>query len=1444
MIVEQLLENARRFPHHTAVMAQGESISYEELEHVSSRIAANLVGHLLAHSQVVPQNKRSLLVGIYTTRDIHAISLMLGVLKANHAYTFIEEEGSLHEKYTKIQSLDADIIICQPQHAEALKALGIKTIIYKTLLLNDTPYTVFAAPSADDVAYVLFTSGSTGKPKGVMVTYGNLSHYCHAVNEKLEVGESLNFAHVSTLAADLGNTSLFLSLITGGCLHLLDESTRKDPIAFRDYCDRFSINFIKITPSHWRAIFSKHTPPLQYLVFGGEALPKKLAEEILDSDNVGKLFNHYGPTETTIGITVYPVQSQKQLDSIDSDTLPIGYPFGSNQLYICTEDGELHQRNATGELYVSGPSVTLGYRHDDCNTQDKFIYLSTSQPQQTLRFYKTGDLVKVNDTGCIHFLGRLDRQVKINGYRVELEQIEAVMRSLDHVDDAAVFYLERSPKNCLVAAVQANQANFSVDQIKQQMKELLPEYMIPRVMLAFDHFEVTANGKKNLKRLKDAIIEHLDQCKRESQSIDNDQLEAVIRQLFEKALDIPVKTLGGDSSFYDLGGDSLGAIQLISELQDMGHRVTALSFFKEPTINGLIKLVQSSELNKQASVPRSNQKRQYETSLFSAAQHEFFAQNLRYPDHYNQSVLLECGEEDVDIHVLHESIDQLIKDNPILSTAFFYDEEKKLTGKVKHRGCDENLSVTFISTTHEQNVQYHIETIAEEMNKSLSLKDGRLFRAHLFKSEKSQDMLLIVCHHLAVDLISWHIISSQINRNYTNILQGNSDKVVPASTTFWDWLHHLQSFKDTFQDEWLATTAGRTYDFSPVFNAGNTEGAASTLWLGFPKGETRQIQDNVSQVLKEPLHVVLLSAFLDALRSHGYHQKQVAVEIESHGRVTFDESIDISRVVGWHTSTYPLFVNLDQPTIASISQDINHQLNQVTHLGVGFGLQRAESSTSYQPSGAICFNYLGDTDFETRGELSLKPSLYSFGHCRHVDNHRGHEIKLTGKITHDCLCLDVSFSKETDNQVMQQVMQQVKNSVASLAGIERSQAILMSENGTRTGMINYAPRKLIQKLLSYEKRAYNNLFMTGVTGYIGAYALKELLESTQTILHCLVRSKDAFTAMSRLSASFNYYFPNISLSQFEHRIKVYAGDVAEPLFGLNSTVYEVLSQQVDAIYHFAADTRLLGDEADFAKTNLNSVQNCIDLALLNRRKDVHYMSTLAVSGVNKKPMVQDFSENDLDIGQEFQNHYELTKYNAETLLSNFGSRLNCFIYRTGNVSAASVSARFQKNATDNRLVQFLIACAKIGKLPVQFGEDIILSPVDIVAKGVVHISLNQACSPAVYHVDSAYQINMKRVFQSMQRNGLALSASEFQNFGQLFKAFSHTKDRDIAVGHFWVKRGGRNVRYRNEKTLALLKELNISFSPLSDEWLDRFIGNLVACMNEQQLPKQHKPLFN
>ena len=1419
MLLQRIATASHEMPEQLAVVAGGQSISYRQLARESDRIAV-----ALNRSGI----RRGHLVAIYAPRSELPVVSLVGVLKAGAAYTIVEDDGFPDENLARLEQIQPDACLTTGARRELLSAHGLLALDGDRLRAS-----LYSHPLPDvdpqDIAYVLFTSGSTGRPKGVEVTHANIAHYLGAIEERLAISRPMAYAHVSTLAADLGNTSLFLALATGGCLHLIGTELRKDPMALQQYLADHGIEFLKITPSHWNAIFSAgHSgrgslPTLEYLVFGGEAFPVGLAADLLNAGTIQRLFNHYGPTETTVGVTLCPVDSSAQLEALEHKSVPIGLPLGSTRLLVETDSGELGHRSCVGELLIGGPSVTRGYRNDPDKTEAAYLTLDGE------RYYRSGDLVEIDELGTVHFMGRKDRQVKINGYRVELEHIENVLRTIPDVEDAKVFYLDNNGRARIVAAILSGRHGEALGWLKRALEKMLPAYMIPKTFLYMIDFPRNANGKTDLKQLRREIEGRLAReagagtpgaASPVGEPMDLKQRVRAVCQAYLQDVEY-----GDDDNFFDAGGDSLDAIQIIAELQVQGFHVTAHAFLQCPTINGLYQAITKSSMAK--TTPDDSAPGQ--AKVLSPAQHFFFQQQLKCPDHYNQALLL-ASAQPIDFEALCKAAEQLLQAHPCLRSRFEVCEGQ-IVASEREVDVERAISASLVHGGHEIATRNHIEMVAQHKHKSLNLADGELFRIHLFKSEQGEDQLLLVAHHVAVDVISWRILVNDLSRVYADCVAGTESRIPPNRTSFWHWTRHLEVHQDELErqaSQWLARLDKAVAQRPRYFQDGNLEARAKTVWLGFTIEQTQALMVHAKEY-GQPLHQGLLAMFGYSL-AQALGQDQVIVDVESHGRQTQDDSLDISRVVGWHTSTFP-FVLEDVSTPEAARRSVSDEQQRLPDLGIAFGLRskRSDRPADALPSAAACFNYLGEVNFASDDRLELVPSRYPLGRARGDDNNRTHDLKLTAKVVDGHLVADLSFSPAHSLAKMSQLLTEVWRGLLSDANVATAAAPqFIVENGTRTGLINYVPRELIATAAAQTHREYRSILLTGATGYVGAYVLKELLEQSSAHVYCLVRSKHGIPAKARLQEILDWYFPDEDLQALGAGFTVIEGDIRKSGFGLAGADYLHLASECDAVYHFAADTRLFGSEEEFHDSNIKPVRTCIRFASDRRTKDLHYMSTLAVCGVNRAAEPVEFSEQSTDIGQEYQNFYEATKAAAERLVTQHQlTGHTTFIYRSGNVSGDSASARFQRNAGDNRFIQFLRAVCKLGQLPRQRGEPIALSPVDQVAAGLVALSLDKRNPGGVFHVDTPHTVSMERLFGCLADQGVSLQSTDHDTFADLFAPHDGNGDADIALGRFWAGRQPRNVRFNHQRTLRQLARLNLSFSPLDDEWLAAFVAGLI-----------------
>ena len=348
---------------------------------------------------------------------------------------------------------------------------------------------VGSAPSADDVAYVIYTSGSTGKPKGTLVTHRGVDSYVRAVTERLALEDGASMAMVSTVAADLGNTCLFVALYGGRTLHMISEARAFDANAMGDYVQAHGVGVLKIVPSHLKGLLAADEPsrvlPGHALVLGGEATSWELVDAVRELGRC-RVFNHYGPTETTVGIVAYELGAASP--RAESATLPLGTPLANTRVELLAAKLQRVPGGAAAELYVAGDGLARGYLDRPDATADRFVPDPFSE-RPGARLYRTGDRVRRLADGSLEFLGRVDDQVKVRGHRVELGEVRAALVVQPGVEDALVLLRTgRSGGARLVAYVVAKEGARERAALVAAAGERLPEYMVPSDVVWLDRF--------------------------------------------------------------------------------------------------------------------------------------------------------------------------------------------------------------------------------------------------------------------------------------------------------------------------------------------------------------------------------------------------------------------------------------------------------------------------------------------------------------------------------------------------------------------------------------------------------------------------------------------------------------------------------------------------------------------------------------------------------------------------------------------------------------------------------------------------------------------------------------------------------------------------------------------------------------------------------------------
>ncbi|WP_394827249.1 amino acid adenylation domain-containing protein [Pendulispora albinea] len=572
-------QQAARRPDSLAVICGEQRLTYRELNRRANRLARELSRRGL---------KPGSPVGLCCERSADMIVGLLGVLKAGGAYAPLDPQAPSERLLQQLRQGAFSIVLTNRD--EAWPHTGCAIVRVDGSPAPDQDANPDVTPRLDDLASVIFTSGSTGVPKGVAITHRGIANYTQALCGALDIEPGLHFATVTTLSADLGNTSIFASLATGGCLHVIDYETATDGQKFAEYTERYALDVLKIVPSHLGALLDagqgRAVLPRRLLVLGGEALPMALADRIAALGGTCAVVNHYGPTETTVGALVLPLRDLR--DRFGCASVPIGRPLPGDESYILDTDLEPAAVGTVGELYLGGAGLARGYLGRPDLTAERFVPHPFAAGA---RLYRTGDLARYRPDGTVEFLGRRDHQLKIRGFRVELGEIEARLSEHPAVGQAIV--LARQDEGfALVAYVVPKQLDekphekLDPAKVREFLVPRLPDYMLPTDIVVLPRLPLTANGKVDRK----ALPSPADRRAKHAHVAPRTPIEETLARIWADVLG--VAKVGVDDDFFALGGHSLLAIPLMHRIQQsFGTGLSLMAIFRAPTVAGLAELI-------------------------------------------------------------------------------------------------------------------------------------------------------------------------------------------------------------------------------------------------------------------------------------------------------------------------------------------------------------------------------------------------------------------------------------------------------------------------------------------------------------------------------------------------------------------------------------------------------------------------------------------------------------------------------------------------------------------------------------------------------------------------------------------------------------------------------------------------------------------------------------
>jgi amino acid adenylation domain-containing protein len=580
---ELFADQAAHHPDRIAVVSEQGHLTAGGLEGRANRLA-----NYLRRAGVGPEVR----VAIFLERSCESIVAILGILKAGGAYVPLDPVFPRERVAGMLEQVQAAAVLTRERFLDALPDHPARRICLDAeagVIAQESPEAPASGVGTENLIYVLFTSGSTGRPKGVATEHRHLLHYLAGILERLAFLKGTRFATVSTLAADLGNTSIFPALVRGGTLHVVSSEHASDPGALADCFRRHPVDVLKIVPSHLSAVLQRpeEVLPHELLILGGEASGRELIEQVRAAAPELRIFNHYGPTETTVGVTTWEVPEPLPTDVM---RLPLGRPLPGARTYLLNPEFQPMPAGVAGEVYIGGGGVARGYLDAPEQTAQRFLPDPFCQ-QAGQRLYRTGDLARLRPEGDLEFLGRADGQVKIRGFRIELGEIEAVLHRHPDVRECAVIAYESGGEAQIVAYVVPRRERKAVPaDLRSHLAERLPNYMLPVAFVRLETLPLTPNGKVDRHALPPPGENR--GSARGPGVRPRDLLELELVKIWEDMLHLsPIAT---DESFFEIGGHSLLAVRMMAQIEKrLGCPLPLAALFRSPTIGELAKLLGS-----------------------------------------------------------------------------------------------------------------------------------------------------------------------------------------------------------------------------------------------------------------------------------------------------------------------------------------------------------------------------------------------------------------------------------------------------------------------------------------------------------------------------------------------------------------------------------------------------------------------------------------------------------------------------------------------------------------------------------------------------------------------------------------------------------------------------------------------------------------------------------
>jgi amino acid adenylation domain-containing protein/non-ribosomal peptide synthase protein (TIGR01720 family) len=996
--VPELFEaQAARTPQATALVCGEQSLTYTQLDERAERVAHRLRERGLGPGTVV---------GLLLPRSLEMVVAILGVLKAGAAYLPLEPA----HPPARIRLLCEDAAAACVLTATELTTGGLTAgelpvpVLDVARCLEDPPADPPAGltrPRAGDPAYVIYTSGTTGAPKGVVVSHANVVQLIASTRERCQLDTDEVWTLFHSYAFDVSVWEMWGALLHGGRLVVVPHMVARSPEELLELLVREQVTVLCQTPSAFTPLVQAEAEradlgaslALRRVILTGEALDyRRLVDWCARHDpRTTRLFNRYGPTETTVHTHQHDIAS----DDVGQSACPIGSTLAGAQSFVLDHRLRPVPVGVPGELYVAGALVARGYLGRPGLTAGRFVACPFGAPGQ--RMYRTGDLVRWRPDGNLEYLGRVDDQIKINGYRVEPGEVAAALATLAGVAQAvAVARRDRPGEPQLVGyVVAASGATVDPEALRRQVATTLPDYLVPSAVVVIDALPLTPNGKLDAEALP------APQRLGGGGPGGRTAAEKVLGDLFAELLG--VDGVGVDDSFFDLGGDSIQSIQLVSRARQEGLSLTPRDVFTHRTVAGLAAV--AGTVSPRAGRGSADDQPTGPVPL-TPIMHELLGQLGRGIDRFHQTMVLRAPPG-ADLDTLAAVLHALQEHHHVLRMRLDggpgqWSAEIPATTPVAARDCVERVAVDATGAGG-PDWPAAVEAAVQAAVARLDPRRGRMLHAvWLDPGDGRPGRVVLTLHHLAVDGVSWRILLPDLAAAWQELGAGRQPRLAPVATSFRRWAHLLAAETPARRAELpMWTQALRAPQVALAPRRPVAEGTPiRVLRRPLPPEQTGALLTAVPAWCRGRTDDVLLTALAAAVRHCGVRRGDggqadgaLLVDVEGHGRHELG-GVDLSRTVGWFTTVHPVRLDLGALDPAQILAGdaaagralklVKEAMRAAPDAGLGYGLLRhldaqAGAELAALPGPVVGFNYLGRLGGGAGGDWQPVPGGFRGG---------------------------------------------------------------------------------------------------------------------------------------------------------------------------------------------------------------------------------------------------------------------------------------------------------------------------------------------------------------------------------------------------------------------------------------------------------------------------------